>query len=64
MEIVEGEQVNPSQSLAQTAAKQIQYLLNQKVIDQSFVKTVLENKENLHKIFFGIESITRISYLL
>ena len=50
MEIVEGEQVNPSQLLAQTAARVIQYLSNRKEIDQSFVKTALENKENLYKI--------------
>ena len=77
MEIAEEcPQDNLSRLLAQSAVRQIQFLLNQKVIDQSFVRIVLENKDNLHnaEVFwppspFGlrraksIESITRISYL-
>lgn len=41
--------------LAQTAARVIRYLSNRKEIDQSFVKTVLENKDNLHKIVYRVK---------
>ncbi len=53
MEIVEEHrQVNPSRLLAQIVARAIQYLSNRKEIDQFFVRIVLENKDNLHKIVY------------
>ena len=61
MKIAEGEQVNPSQLLVQTAARVILYLSNRKAIDQFFVKTVLENKDNLHKIVCRVKRGLQVS---